>query len=205
MSYNLKLYREYYIDREYELVGLFRLLKERFGIARVLYPGSYVHIAPSFVFDDVTYVDSFRKAQPFFEDAKVARYIEKRKEYEGEAKFTFLLADYQKELDLAVESFDLLISLYAGLITPVCKQYVKPGGILLVNNSHGDASLAALDEELTLVGAVHHRKGKFRLQEDELEAFFIPKKPENFNETHIRKSGRGVGFTKSAFLYVFQK
>ena len=205
MKKPLNLYQEFYIDRDYELVAMFRLLNERFKIQKVLYPGSYVHIAPSFIFPDVTYVDSFKKAQPFFANPIVAEYIKKRKEYPQEARFSFLPIDYRKELGLEKESFDLLVSLYAGLITPVCKQYVKPGGYLLVNNSHGDASIAALDPDLALVGAIHHRSGNFRLDEKNLAAYLIPKKPEKFTEEQIRESGKSVGFTKTAFMYLFRK
>ena len=35
---------------------------------RVLYPGSYVDVAPSFVFPTVTYVDIDDRAQAFFSD-----------------------------------------------------------------------------------------------------------------------------------------
>jgi hypothetical protein len=205
MNKHIKLYKEYYIDRDYELVAMFRLLNERFTIQKVLYPGCYVHIAPSFIFPEVTYVDSFRKSKLFFDDPAVPKYINKRKEYESDAQFSFMLKDYQKDLGLKPESFDLLISLYAGLISPACKQYIKPGGLVLVNNSHGDASIAALDPELTFIGAVTHKSGKFKLRENKLEDYFIPKKPEKFTEDQIRKSGKGVGFTKTAFMYVFQK
>jgi hypothetical protein len=205
MNNALSTYKEFYIDRDYELVALFRLINERFDIHKVLYPGSYVHIAPSFIFPEVVYVDSFQKTKPFFDEPEVAGYIKQRKEYQQEAHFTFLPQDYQDDLDLELSSFDLLISLYAGLITPACKRYVKSGGLILVNNSHGDASIAALDPELSLVGAIHQRSGIFRLDKQNLEEYFIPNQPEKFTEEKIRKSGKGVGFTKTAFMYLFRK
>ena len=205
MNKALNLYKEFYIDRDYELVALFRLLNERFDIHKVLYPGSYVHIAPSFIFPEVVYVDSFHKAKSFFDEPEVANFLKQRKEYQQEAHFTFSPQDYQKYLDLEPSSFDLLISLYAGLISPACKRYVRSGGLILVNNSHGDASIAALDPELSFVGAIDHRSGLFRLDEHNLEEYFIPKHPEKFTEEKIRKSGKGVGFTKTAFVYLFRK
>ncbi|MEE4193783.1 MAG: hypothetical protein V2J07_01165 [Anaerolineae bacterium] len=205
MKNPINLYKEFYIDRDYELVAMFRLLNECFEIKKVLYPGCYVHIAPSFIFPEVTYVDSFKKAQPFFDDTAVAQYIQQRKEYDQEARVNFLLKDYQKDLELEPASFDLLISLYAGLISPACKQYVKPGGLILVNNSHGDASIAALDTELSFIGAITQKSGKYTLREDKLEEYFIPKKPDTFTEAHIRQTGKGIGFTKTAFMYLFRK
>ena len=52
----------------------------------------------------------------------------------------------------AEKSFDLLISQYAGFVSQHCKKYLKIGGILLVNNSHGDASMAKLDDDYKFVG-----------------------------------------------------
>ena len=47
---------------------LFRSIADAYHPKKVLYPGSYVDVAPSFVFPDVTYVDVDRRAAAFFED-----------------------------------------------------------------------------------------------------------------------------------------
>ena len=47
---------------------LFSAVKAAFSVSTVLYPGSYVDIAPSFVFDEVTYVDMDARAARFFAD-----------------------------------------------------------------------------------------------------------------------------------------
>ena len=39
------------------------------------------------------------------------------------------------------------------------RRYVRQGGWLLANTSHGDASLAALDLSLRLTAVVHHPGG----------------------------------------------
>ena len=54
----LNTYKKYYIDRKYEQVDLFRLLQNKFGIKKAIYPGSYIQISPSFIFPDVVYIDS---------------------------------------------------------------------------------------------------------------------------------------------------
>lgn len=48
--------------------GLFQAVGGFLGVATVLYPGSFVDIAASFVFDDVLYVDTDRRAKRFFDD-----------------------------------------------------------------------------------------------------------------------------------------
>ena len=47
---------------------LFDSVADFTGDTPVLYPGSFVDIAPSFVFDSVTYVDNDRRAARFFAD-----------------------------------------------------------------------------------------------------------------------------------------
>ena len=50
-------------------------IREHVGDGRVLYPGSYVDVAASFVFSNVTYVDMDRRANRFFGDADGVREI----------------------------------------------------------------------------------------------------------------------------------
>jgi len=51
--------------------------------------------------------------------------------------------------------FDLLISSYAGFVSRAGKDFTRQGGLLLANNSHGDASLAFVDSnDWKLVGVL---------------------------------------------------
>ena len=100
---------------------------------------------------------------------------------------------------------DLLISLFAGPVWEHCRRYLRPKGWLLANTSHGDASLAALDPTLRLVAAVHHRDGHYSLATDRLDHYLVSKRPENANAEQIRTHGRGIGYTKTAFAYLFQR
>ena len=86
-----------------------------------------------------------------------------------------------------------------------CRTYLTPGGLLLANTSHGDASIAALDTNLELVAAVHHRDGRYRLDRSELDSYLQPKSAESVDAESIRRSGRGVAYTRTAFAYVFQR
>ena len=116
----------------------------------------------------------------------------------------FLHADYTTPLPLPPATFDLLISLFAGPVWEHCRQHLSPGARLLANTSHGDASLAALDPRLQLVAAVLHRDGRYRLDLEDLGNYLIPKRPAAADPDVIRRQGRGIAYTRSAFAYVFE-
>ena len=50
---------------------LFTAVAAAIDVESVLYPGSYVDLAPSFVWPQVTYVDIDKRAEQFFEDDEV--------------------------------------------------------------------------------------------------------------------------------------
>ena len=99
---------------------------------------------------------------------------------------------------------DLLISLFAGPLSDHARRYLRPGGWLLANSSHGDASLAALDPTLRLVAVAHARGGHYRVTTDRLEEYLVPRRPEMADADRIRSSGRGIAYTRTAFAYLFQ-
>jgi len=194
-------YRESIGDRS----GLFRGLAEQVRIERALYPGSYVDLSPSTAIASVTYVDNDARAARFFAESEAVRAeLDGRTRQGAGTQVQFLGADYTKRLTVPEESMDLLISLYAGPVWEHTRRYLRPGGWLLANASHGDASLAALDESLELVAAVHQRADRYRLLTHELGEYLIPKRPETADADLIRSSGRGIAYTRPAFAYLFQ-
>lgn len=183
---------------------LFAAVSDAIPSTRVLYPGSFVDIAPSFVFDDVTYVDIDRRAARFFDDAETVDAIiaEHRSD---EALWRFIAADYHEDLGLEDDSFDLLVSLYAGPVSDACGHLVRPGGRVLANPSHGDVGLLALDERFTLEGVVTSRSGSYAVKLTELEGYLIPKRPPHPSREEILSLGRGIAYTRSPFAYVFRR
>lgn len=185
--------------------SLFALVGHAWPVRRVLYPGSYVDLAPSTAFADVTYVDLDARAARFFADgAAIRRDLASHAVPGGDPRVRFLHADYTADLGLAPASFDLLISLYAGPVWDSCRPLLRPGGLLMANTSHGDASIAALDPGLELVGVLTHRGERYRLARDGLDGYLIPKAPERAQADLIRASGRGIAYTRAAFAYVFR-
>ena len=172
----LQLYKKNHTKKEYTSIGLFREIKKKFHPKKILYPGCYVHITPSLIFADVTYVDSFRNTQKFYESLEVREFIEKNKEYAEKAQFKFYHQDYLKDLTEDLESFDVIISQYADFVGRAVKKYLEKGGILVCNNSHGDASMASIDPDYELI-AVYNRRSdeKFSISNKNLKEYLIPK------------------------------
>ncbi len=202
---SLILYKKYHADRDDERLDMFRVLAKQFNPDRVLYPGCFVHMTPSFVFPEVVYVDMDQRAKRFFAAPEVQKHISDHKEYPQEAQVKFHDQDYTKPLPERDESFELLISQYGGFISQHCKRYLKGGGWLLANNSHGDASMAYLDDDYELVGVVNRRGSRFTLSAKKLEDYFIPKKDRPITKEYLTKIQRGIGYRKTAFAYIFIK
>ena len=199
------LYKQHYIDKGHERTDLFRKLASKYDVHNALYPGSFVDIAPSFVIERVVYVDNFRTARPFFADPATLAYIRARKEYPGEPCVVFHPNDYRHPFDETPESFDLLISQYAGFISAPCKNYLKIGGILVANDSHGDASMAHLDPDFEFIAVARRRGDRFGLSEKNLEQYFVPKKEIEVTPELLRETGKGIAYTRWASNYVFRR
>ncbi|NJM42743.1 MAG: hypothetical protein HC853_19410 [Anaerolineae bacterium] len=201
----LALYRKYYVDRGFERLDLFAQLARTYGITSALYPGSFVHITPSFVFPRAIYVDEDKQAQAFFQYAEVQKFVAARKIYAEEVQVEFIAADYRTPLDVPDASVDLLISQYAGFISLHCKRYLRVGGFLLTNNSHGDASMASLDADFALVAVVQMRVGKAKWVEENLAPYLTPKNEKALTRADLEKTQRGIGYVKAASDYVFKR
>ncbi|MGC9469833.1 MAG: hypothetical protein ACP5HS_14655 [Anaerolineae bacterium] len=206
----MDLYEKYHTSRGDERRGLFEIARDEFGVASGLYPGCFVHVTPSFFIPQMAYVDSDARASCFFRTGKAAAVISREKVYEVEPEIAFYPEDYTMSLPLDDGSFDLLISQYAGPVSEHCKRYLRSGGILIANNSHGDAGLAHNDRDFELVAVINRRGARFTLSTPDLSEYFVPKTktlPEDraTAREYLMALGRGVGYVKSAADYVFRK
>ena len=183
---------------------LFQAVSAAVPAKRVLYAGSYVDVAPSFVYDDVTYADVDKRAAAFFADTDGVKQIICDHGGNVNGHFEFEHGDY-RALDLEKESFDLLISLYAGFISEACGHLLSLGGMLLVNSSHGDAALAALDPQFELMAVVTSSSGRYRVTNQNIDSYMVPKKEQTITVDSVRAGGRGIVYTKSPFAYLFRR
>jgi len=202
---SIKDYEEY-IAKSGDRYNLFKILKDNFSIKNVTYPGSYIDITPSFFFPIANYIDNDKNAKKFFKNENaILDYIEKNKTYTEDMKLKYYPEDYRNNFDEIINSSDLLISLYAGFISKYCKDILKKNGLLLANNSHGDASMAQLDNDFEFYAVINYRNNKYYLDKENLEGYFIPKKKLVVTKELLEKTNKGVGYVKSANFYLFKK
>ncbi len=184
---------------------LFSAVADSIDASSVLYPGSYVDVAPSFVFASVTYLDIDKRAPKFFADTGGVREIVADHDGPPNPLITFIHADYSSKLDLPDNHFDMLVSLYAGFISEHCTHHLRIGGTLLVNASHGDAAMASIDPRYELAGVVTSRDSRYEISTSDLDAYLIPKESQSITIETLHETGRGIGYTKSPFAYLFTR
>lgn len=185
---------------------LFRAVVGVVDARAVLYPGSWCDVAASFVWPSVTYVDADRRAARFFDDPDgVREIIAAHSDAAIDPEFRFLHADYTDPLPLEAVSFDLLVSLFAGPVSRHCTQYLRVGGMLLANASHGDVALASIDPRYELAGVIQSRDGGYRCASDDLETYLVPKVPVDDIAALIARTGRGIAYTRPAYAYLFRR
>ena len=184
---------------------LFSAVARAAEVSSVLYPGSFVDIAPSFVFDSVTYVDTDRQAARFFADTEgVDQILARHRQGPAGAEWRFIEAEYTSDLSLPEAHFDLLVSLYAGFVSEHCTKYLRPGGSLLVNPSHGDVAMTTMDPRYRLVAVLNARSGGYTIGRQDLDSYLIPKRATDVTVEVLHRSGRGIAYTRSPFAYLFQ-
>ncbi|MCL4295315.1 MAG: hypothetical protein KJ077_06290 [Anaerolineae bacterium] len=202
----INLYKKFYSDLQFERAGLFQAVQEKYNCQHVLYPGSFVHITPSFFFPHVVYIDRDPKAQAFFADRdSVSAYINSRKTYKRSAYFRFIAQDYTAAVPRLDEGFDLLISLYAGRIYPACQNYLKLGGLLLTNNHHHEGEEAAGQGEFKWVAVVQFRKNKYTVVEENLDRLVNNQTRTTKAKRYLKQSNYGVTYTENEVYYIYQR
>ena len=183
---------------------LFKVLADLFRPQNGIYPGSFVHITPSFFIKNMTYIDSDKRVSAFFSDESVYRFIDQNKTYSEKPSISWHRSDYAAELPIETGSFDIMFSFYAGFISQSCKKYLKKHGNLVCNNSHGDASIAFADSDYTLIGAVKRNGDKFRIVDDNLDSYFRKKDGSPVDCEKVLRRMIGENFTKKEYAYIFR-
>mmetsp|Transcript_49571 Transcript_49571/g.120286 ORF Transcript_49571/g.120286 Transcript_49571/m.120286 type:complete len:275 (+) Transcript_49571:3-827(+) len=195
-------------------------------INRVLYPGCHRHITASLVFPDVDYVDFDRKVSDVYNDDAVKDWVlsetsnDQTDESSVQHKWTFTCASYesmaQKKTKFKNNSYDLMISLSAGIVSTPCARYIRPGGYFLVNDAHADASAAFVattdnkgSKMFNLVAAWEEGMG---WKTTDLEDYFKTTKRDFISAKQAHeaaeigsKSKRSFRLMKDAHFYLFRK
>lgn len=201
----IDLYIEY-SSKTGDRLGPISVVTKKYSVGRALYPGSYIHITPSILIPEVVYVDTDKKAKQFFRNlAEIEQYINKKKRYTEKAKIGFQGVDFTKPLQYEDNYFDLMISLYAGFISQACKRYLKVGGLLLVNDSHGDATRAYLDKEYEFIGVVIYSKGSYKVDYSNNEKYFRMKGNKPIPIDIVCEKMKGPKYVCQTEYYLFKK
>ena len=197
----LSAYHKIYIEPNFERSGLFEFLSENFQIKEVLYPGCGVHITPAFFFPHLVFVDQSTESVDFFSNKKeITEEIQRHKTYRRSAYIEFIAQDYTEKLSVRENQFDLLLSLFAGEIAENCTPYLKPGGLLLTNNHHGDAVDASKNRELIFAGIVQQKGKKYKLAEGKQEIKSLMGR-----RRYVRQTSSGFEYIEKEIYYLFQK
>lgn len=198
-------YRKYYAGINFERAGLFELIKDEYGCTTALYPGSSIHITPSFYFQQLVYVDISEKAKEFFSHIEgVREFVEGSRKYSQKPFIRFIDSDYTKPLPVRENSFDLLISLYAPAITASCSKYVKKGGIILTNNHLGDVLAAALDEGLELQALIRKKGKKYEIGKPD-ERILRDAGSHDVQIGNMRRTNTGIEYRDTELYYILTK
>ena len=201
----IDLYIEY-SSKTGDRLGPILTVTKKYNVGRALYPGSYIHITPSLLIPEVVYVDTDKKAKQFFRNlAEIEQYINQNKRYKVESKIDFQGVDFNKPLQCEDSYFDLMISLYAGFISQACKRYLKVGGILLVNDSHGDATRAYMDKDYEFLGVVIYSKGSYRVDYSNNEKYFKMKSNKPIPIDIVCEKMKGPKYACQTEYYLFKK
>ncbi|TJX13464.1 hypothetical protein E9840_09470 [Tissierella creatinini] len=205
MNHNT-IYNNQYTDIGFDRTSLFEFIKEVFHSEKVLYPGSSIHISPSFIFEHVIYVDKSKAAEDFFMDNQaVKKIIENNRRGNGSRYYEFLSFDYINEgLPLRDYSFDLLISLYADNIIDYCRRYVRDKGMIISNNFHDEALKAVKYDELTLVGYIHKTKNRYAFYNDEPTRELKHRDEEKIQKLCMKNKNGSIWYEDKETYYVFQ-
>ncbi|HPJ22363.1 MAG TPA: hypothetical protein PLP30_09700 [Clostridia bacterium] len=189
-----------YRDKTGDRKALYKAVATEFSVKSAAYPGSFIDISPSLVIPEVTYIDNFKGAVKFFRDIdSIKEYIEANKEYTEQTHIDFIGQDYTDPMN--IDKVDLIISQYAGFVGQATKYLLKKGGILLCNDSHGDATLAKHDE-YEFIGVVNNSNVIVRKDLDKY--FRLPGgKPVDIEK--VKQSMKGPKYTSSAANYLFLK
>ena len=113
-------------------------------------------------------------------------------------------ADYTAELDLGVDSFDLLVSLSAGFVTEHRTQHLRIGGTLLVNPGHGDAAMASIDPRYELDDG-NYDDGNYEVTTTDLDTHLILEKAQQITVDLLHTAGRGIAYTRTPFAHLFTR
>lgn len=157
-----KPYEDIYQKIDFERIELFKAINERYHPMTVLYPGSSVHISPSIIFQNTTYVDPSQLSSEFFQSMeRVKEFVSREAQYRQKPFIRFLNSSIEDCAEIDLELFDLVFSAFSGNLIKPSWKYLNNGGIYISNNHQNE--LRGIDSlpGAGYVGFFAFRKGKY--------------------------------------------
>lgn len=146
-------YQDFVVAHGLERAEVFETIATRYAPASVLYPGCFLHLTPAFYFPRVAFLDKNERAAALFaQPHEVEAFVNDHKHYRQAPRIRFWQHDYNQALPLGRERYELLIVLHAPGALAAGKPWLAPGGLLLVNETYGQAQDAFQDPDFDLLG-----------------------------------------------------
>jgi hypothetical protein len=191
---------ETYLSKIGDRKALYSLIEKSYHIKTALYPGSYIDISASLVIPNVTYIDNFKGAIKFFQHMdEIKDYIILNKQYDEAQVIQFFGIDYNESIDMS--EVDLIISQFAGFVGQATKKYLRKGGILLCNDSHGDATLAYVDDDFEFIGVIDSCN---QIVSSGLDKYFKFTKEKDIDIHIVRSTMKGPKYKLQPSNYIFR-
>lgn len=191
-------YSQFYKSIGFERSGLFKLIKETFNPKTVLYPGCSIHVTPSFYFHHVVYIDKSKQSTDFFKDKiGVSELINQNKTYKESSYWKFIPDDFQLDLGIKDESFDMVLSLFSGKTIIFCERFVKPGGLILTNNLFSDNESIKDRNDFKLIELIKCKNFNYSFECKDP----IPK----IIQSKLRPSIKGFDYIDNETYFIYQK
>jgi hypothetical protein len=65
--------------------------------------------------------------------------------------------------------------------------------------------MASIDDRYRLRGVVHHRDGRYSVDDVDLDTYLVPKAPVEITDELLHCTQRGIVYTTSPFAYLFER
>lgn len=201
-------YQKLYCEMGFERAKLFEAISKKYKCTHVLYPGSSVHITPSFYFQHVAYVDKSEISNLFFEEiGEVVKYVNENKKYRQTPYIAFLNEDFTKKLSIRTANYDLLIAIYADNVIDSCKRYIISDGLILTNDYYGEGQKILHDPSITLEAMIKRKGKSYEIMECHVDTLdrIKEKNKKTDNKKSIVRTNSGFEYRDNEYYLLFRK
>ena len=161
-------YEKIYSVNNFERIDLFKCISKIFNIETVLYLGSSIHISPSFIFQNVTYIDNSDCTNEFFKYKEdIIDYINSRKIYNQTPYISYININYNTETKFMNQKYDLVISINSYDSFESSVKFIRKDGILLFLPLPQESTVSRKNEYIKYMGKIIFTGKKYKYIKDE--------------------------------------